>query len=129
MKANLKIKDSVEKKGFQHINFEGKWEIMKMGGRRLVTVTALSRDRMAVQTLSLCMDCEIGLFARDSQAEMPLASPKGAQGLGFSMCFEGDVYRSSVCITHWKRLYREAVDAPSLKVFRTRLYGPVRNLV
>ncbi|KFR11816.1 hypothetical protein N306_09428, partial [Opisthocomus hoazin] len=30
---------------------------------------------------------------------------------------------------HWNRLPREAVDAPSLAVFRARLDGALRNLV
>ncbi|PKU48315.1 hypothetical protein llap_1417 [Limosa lapponica baueri] len=32
-------------------------------------------------------------------------------------------------VRHWKRLPREAVDAPSLEVFKTRLDGAVSNLV
>ncbi|KFQ12815.1 hypothetical protein N330_11472, partial [Leptosomus discolor] len=30
---------------------------------------------------------------------------------------------------HWKRLPREAVDAPSLEVFKARLDGTLRSLV
>ncbi|KFR04949.1 hypothetical protein Y956_16472, partial [Nipponia nippon] len=30
---------------------------------------------------------------------------------------------------HWKRLPREAVDAPSLEVFKARLDGALSNLV
>ncbi|KFW79428.1 hypothetical protein N305_09843, partial [Manacus vitellinus] len=32
-------------------------------------------------------------------------------------------------IRHWNRLPREAVDAPSLKVFKVRLDGALSNLV
>ncbi|KFP16747.1 hypothetical protein Z169_02352, partial [Egretta garzetta] len=32
-------------------------------------------------------------------------------------------------VRHWNRLPREAVDAPSLKVFKARLDGALRNLV
>ncbi|KFQ95786.1 hypothetical protein Y956_06392, partial [Nipponia nippon] len=32
-------------------------------------------------------------------------------------------------VRHWKRLPREAVDAPSLKVFKARLDGALSNLV
>ncbi|KFO55744.1 hypothetical protein N302_01111, partial [Corvus brachyrhynchos] len=32
-------------------------------------------------------------------------------------------------VRHWHRLPREAVDAPSLEVFKTRLDGALRNLV
>ncbi|KFR16808.1 hypothetical protein N306_13786, partial [Opisthocomus hoazin] len=30
---------------------------------------------------------------------------------------------------HWNRLPREAVDAPSLQVFKAMLYGALSNLV
>lgn len=65
-----------KRKGFQYMNFAGKGEMMKLVGRWLVTVTAPNHDRMPIQTLSPCMDCERELFAGDTQAEMPLASPK-----------------------------------------------------
>ncbi|KFR11053.1 hypothetical protein N306_07411, partial [Opisthocomus hoazin] len=32
-------------------------------------------------------------------------------------------------VRHWNRLPREAVDAPSLEVFKARLDGAPRNLV
>jgi len=32
-------------------------------------------------------------------------------------------------VKHWNRLPREAVDAPSLEVFKTRLDGALSNLV
>ena len=32
-------------------------------------------------------------------------------------------------VRHWNRLPREAVDAPSLEVFRARLDGSLSNLV
>ncbi|KFQ29900.1 hypothetical protein N332_06121, partial [Mesitornis unicolor] len=32
-------------------------------------------------------------------------------------------------VRHWNRLPREAVDAPSLQVFKARLNGALRNLV
>ena len=32
-------------------------------------------------------------------------------------------------VRHWKRLPREAVDAPSLAVFKARLDGALSNLV
>ncbi|KFQ04680.1 hypothetical protein N329_03459, partial [Haliaeetus albicilla] len=32
-------------------------------------------------------------------------------------------------VRHWNRLPREVVDAPSLKVFKARLDGALRNLV
>ncbi|KFQ59277.1 hypothetical protein N334_00733, partial [Pelecanus crispus] len=32
-------------------------------------------------------------------------------------------------VTHWHRLPREAVDAPSLEVFKARLDGALSNLV
>jgi len=32
-------------------------------------------------------------------------------------------------VRHWNRLPREAVDAPSLKVFKARLDGALSNLV
>ncbi|KGL89008.1 hypothetical protein N301_08717, partial [Charadrius vociferus] len=32
-------------------------------------------------------------------------------------------------VRHWKRLPREAVDAPSLEVFKARLDGALNNLV
>jgi len=32
-------------------------------------------------------------------------------------------------VSHWHRLPREAVDAPSLKVFKARLDGALSNLV
>ena len=32
-------------------------------------------------------------------------------------------------VTHWNRLPREAVDTPSLEVFKARLDGAVSNLV
>jgi len=32
-------------------------------------------------------------------------------------------------VKHWNRLPREAVDAPSLEVFRARLDGALSNLV
>ncbi|KFZ57521.1 hypothetical protein N338_10989, partial [Podiceps cristatus] len=32
-------------------------------------------------------------------------------------------------VRHWNRLPREAVDAPSLEVFRARLDGALSNLV
>ena len=32
-------------------------------------------------------------------------------------------------VRHWKRLPREAVDAPSLEVFKARLDGALSNLV
>ncbi|KFW66274.1 hypothetical protein AS28_09465, partial [Pygoscelis adeliae] len=32
-------------------------------------------------------------------------------------------------VRHWHRLPREAVDAPSLEVFKTRLDGALSNLV
>ncbi|KFO93214.1 hypothetical protein N320_10029, partial [Buceros rhinoceros silvestris] len=32
-------------------------------------------------------------------------------------------------VKHWNRLHREAVDAPSLEVFKARLYGALSNLV
>ena len=32
-------------------------------------------------------------------------------------------------VRHWDRLSREAVDAPSLAVFKARLDGPLSNLV
>ncbi|KFQ92746.1 hypothetical protein Y956_05372, partial [Nipponia nippon] len=32
-------------------------------------------------------------------------------------------------VRHWNRLPREAVDAPSLEVFKARLDGALRNLV
>ncbi|KFR09808.1 hypothetical protein N306_03122, partial [Opisthocomus hoazin] len=32
-------------------------------------------------------------------------------------------------VKHWPRLPREAVDAPSLEVFKTRLDGALSNLV
>jgi len=32
-------------------------------------------------------------------------------------------------VNHWNRLLREAVDAPSLEVFKARLDGALSNLV
>jgi len=32
-------------------------------------------------------------------------------------------------VRHWKRLPREAVNAPSLEVFKARLVGALSNLV
>ncbi|KFR03369.1 hypothetical protein Y956_15432, partial [Nipponia nippon] len=32
-------------------------------------------------------------------------------------------------VRHWNRLPREAVDAPSLEMFKARLYGALSNLV
>jgi len=32
-------------------------------------------------------------------------------------------------VRHWNRLPREAVDAPSLKVFKAKLNGTLGNLV
>ncbi|KFR14324.1 hypothetical protein N306_10511, partial [Opisthocomus hoazin] len=32
-------------------------------------------------------------------------------------------------VKHWNRLPREAVDAPSLEVFKARLHGALSNLV
>ncbi|KFM07518.1 hypothetical protein AS27_14724, partial [Aptenodytes forsteri] len=32
-------------------------------------------------------------------------------------------------VTHWHRLPREVVDAPSLEVFKARLEGALSNLV
>ncbi|KFQ04738.1 hypothetical protein N330_05866, partial [Leptosomus discolor] len=32
-------------------------------------------------------------------------------------------------VRHWNRLPKEVVDAPSLKVFKTRLDGALSNLV
>ncbi|KFW66404.1 hypothetical protein AS28_03885, partial [Pygoscelis adeliae] len=32
-------------------------------------------------------------------------------------------------VRHWNRLLREAVDAPSLEVFKARLDGALSNLV
>lgn len=32
-------------------------------------------------------------------------------------------------VRHWIRLSREAMDVPSLEVFKTRLHGVLRNLV
>jgi len=32
-------------------------------------------------------------------------------------------------VKHWKRLHREAVDAPSLEAFKARLDGAFSNLV
>ncbi|KFV63930.1 hypothetical protein N307_15149, partial [Dryobates pubescens] len=32
-------------------------------------------------------------------------------------------------VRHWNRLPREAVEAPSLKVFKARLDGPLSNLM
>ncbi|KFU93307.1 hypothetical protein M959_09004, partial [Chaetura pelagica] len=32
-------------------------------------------------------------------------------------------------VRHWNKLPREAVDAPSLKEFRVRLDGVLRNLI
>ncbi|KFR04948.1 hypothetical protein Y956_16470, partial [Nipponia nippon] len=32
-------------------------------------------------------------------------------------------------VRHWNRLPREAVDVPSLKVFKTKLDGALSNLV
>ncbi|KFQ02583.1 hypothetical protein N329_07804, partial [Haliaeetus albicilla] len=32
-------------------------------------------------------------------------------------------------VTHWNRLPKEAVDAPSLEVFKARLDGALSNLV
>ncbi|KFP17025.1 hypothetical protein Z169_12570, partial [Egretta garzetta] len=32
-------------------------------------------------------------------------------------------------VKHWNRLPREAVDAPSLEVFKAKLDGPLNNLV
>ncbi|KFQ95438.1 hypothetical protein Y956_16097, partial [Nipponia nippon] len=32
-------------------------------------------------------------------------------------------------LRHWNRLPREAVDAPSLEVFKTRLDGALSNLI
>jgi len=32
-------------------------------------------------------------------------------------------------VRHWDRLPREAVDAPSLELFKTRLDGALSNLV
>ncbi|KFQ86087.1 hypothetical protein N337_08596, partial [Phoenicopterus ruber ruber] len=32
-------------------------------------------------------------------------------------------------VTHWNRLPREVVDAPSLEVFKARLDGALSNLV
>ncbi|KFP11788.1 hypothetical protein Z169_01223, partial [Egretta garzetta] len=32
-------------------------------------------------------------------------------------------------VRHWNRLPREAVDAPSLELFKARLDGAVRNLI
>jgi len=37
--------------------------------------------------------------------------------------------RKMRAVRHWNRLPREAVDAPSLKVFKARLDGALRNLV
>ncbi|KFP52839.1 hypothetical protein N323_10363, partial [Cathartes aura] len=33
------------------------------------------------------------------------------------------------CVRHWNRLPREAVDAPSLEVFKAKLDGVLSNLV
>ncbi|KFO90539.1 hypothetical protein N320_04451, partial [Buceros rhinoceros silvestris] len=32
-------------------------------------------------------------------------------------------------VRHWERLPREAVDAPSLEVFKARLYDVLSNLI
>ncbi|KFP66467.1 hypothetical protein N322_04550, partial [Cariama cristata] len=42
--------------------------------------------------------------------------------------FELDIRKVNV-VRHWNRLPREAVDAPSLEVFKARLDGVSSNLV
>jgi len=40
-----------------------------------------------------------------------------------------EFWRSSRVVKHWNRLPREAVDAPSLEVFKARLDGALSTLV
>jgi len=44
----------------------------------------------------------------------------------FFACFHAFTMR---VVKHWNRLPREAVDAPSLEVFKARLDGALSNLV
>lgn len=74
MKVNLKIRGSRKKKRFP-MTLGGKGQIKNQVGSWLVSVTAAGNGRVMLQTLFTCMDCELCLFARESQAEMPLVSP------------------------------------------------------
>jgi len=40
-----------------------------------------------------------------------------------------EFWRSLRVVSHWNRLPREAVDAPSLEVFKARLDGALSNQV
>ena len=64
-----------KRRGSWCMTFGGKGEMEKLVGSWLVTVTAAGNGRVTLQTLSPCMDCELSLFARDTEAEMPLVSP------------------------------------------------------
>lgn len=58
-------------------------ELKRLIGSWLVGVKAGGNGRVTLQTLSPCMDCELCLFARDTQAEVPLVSPEGAKVWAF----------------------------------------------
>ncbi|PKU47894.1 hypothetical protein llap_1810 [Limosa lapponica baueri] len=76
-----------------------------------------------------------GAYRRNGEGLFIRECSHGTRGDGFKLKkgrFRLDIRKKffTVRVTrHWNKLPREVVDAPSLEVFKTRLDGPLSNLV
>ncbi|GAB0204732.1 hypothetical protein GRJ2_002938800 [Grus japonensis] len=73
-----------------------------------------------------------GAYKKDGEGLFTRACSDRTRGNGLKLkegTFRLHVRKKRRVVRHWNRLPREAVDAPSLEVFKARLDGALGNLV
>ena len=71
-------------------------------------------------------------YRKDREGLFTRACSDRTRGNGFKRKegrFRLDVRKKFFTVRHWNRLPREAVDSPSLEVFKARLDGALSNLL
>ncbi|KAK4825565.1 hypothetical protein QYF61_000153 [Mycteria americana] len=113
-------------RGLEHLSYEDR--LRELG------LFSLEKKRLRGDLIA-AFQCSKGAYKKAGEGLFTRACSDRARGNGFKLKegrFRLDIRKKFFpvrMVRHWNRLPREAVDAPSLEVFKARLDGALSNLV